>query len=218
MMPSLSDSTFTVVCNSSVHQLWCSANAMKMSSQIHNLWMAAILCGFHIIWSARNQRIFKGIRPNLTKWIEYLKIWLLDVSKFANDHMHNNVSDLLIIKKFGIECHPPKAPQITDVYWLPPPPGWIKINTDGLSHKDPLVAAAGGVFRDGLGTVLGAFCCSIGPHTAFYEEMMALIQGIQIAQSKGWTKILLEIDSLAVLTCLLNHNFKPPWPIAVQWS
>lgn len=42
-----------------------------------------------------------------------------------------------------------------DVQWIPPPPGVIKFNSDGISRGNPGEAACRGVFRDSNGVMLG---------------------------------------------------------------
>lgn len=195
--------------------LWLYANKCDMSSQTFHLWIFGIQCCFYIIWKARNQSIFHNVRPIISKWLHYLKSRIHDISSVAPGNMHNSVADLAILKSLGVPGHPCKAPKVLEVYWLPPPPGWIKLNTDGLSNST--TAATGGVFRNSRGLVLGCFCMSIGQHTAFYAEMLALIQGLTMAKKKGWTKLWIELDSSSVIQCLLNSSYKPPWTLHSQW-
>lgn len=55
--------------------------------------------------------------------------------------------------------------------WEAPRVVWIKINTDGASHGNPGLAAAGGVLRDGDGNWLGGFALNIGICSAQLAEL-----------------------------------------------
>lgn len=103
--------------------------------------------------------------------------------------MQNSVADLLILKQFHLTGRPAKSPKILEVYWTPPP-GWLKVNTDGMASGCPGPAAVGGIFRNCRGFFKGAFCGKIGNHNAFYAEVNALIQAIEFAWGKGWKKTL----------------------------
>ena len=39
---------------------------------------------------------------------------------------------------------PPLAPVIATNRWVPPPPGWIKLNVDGAARDLPIVAGGWG--------------------------------------------------------------------------
>lgn len=93
--------------------------------------------------------------------------------------------------------------------------GWLKLNTDGPANQMLSIAATGGVFRNIIGIIVGAFCCSINHHTAFFAEIKALIQGLIFTKAKGWQKIWIELDYVSVLQCLLNDSYKPHWSPAI---
>ena len=107
--------------------------------------------------------------------------------------MSNYVSDLMIIKKFGVHCHPRRAPRVIQVNWYPPLSGWVKCNTDGLFKTN--VAACGGVFRNCRGFVCGVFVQRLGVENAYFAEFFAVILAVEVAFSKGRTKIWFEMDS-----------------------
>jgi len=52
----------------------------------------------------------------------------------------------MFLKKFNVVIHPPKAPNILEVLWNPPPFQWIKCNTDGSSNLQS--SSCGGIFRN----------------------------------------------------------------------
>lgn len=63
--------------------------------------------------------------------------------------MSNSVVDLLILKKLKVTGNPRVAPSIMPIYWSPPLPGKLKVNTDGSAARAPRrTAGCGGVFRN----------------------------------------------------------------------
>lgn len=87
---------------------------------------------------------------------------------------------------------------------------WVKVNTDGLSKKNPGLS---GVFRDHRGLFLGGFAMFLGQHSAFFAEFMAVIFAIENAYSRGWHRLWIECDSIAVTQCLTNSHYAPPWQL-----
>ncbi|MCI35140.1 hypothetical protein A2U01_0056361, partial [Trifolium medium] len=45
--------------------------------------------------------------------------------------------DFRIIKAFNVKIHPPNAPSIKEVVWLPLIASWVKCNTDGAACGSP---------------------------------------------------------------------------------
>ncbi|KAK9279788.1 hypothetical protein L1049_013470 [Liquidambar formosana] len=100
--------------------------------------------------------------------------------------------------------------QKREVCWYPPPPLWIKLNTDRLAKGNPGPVVVGGGFRNCRGFVKSIFSFNIGVQSAFYAELLAVIFGIEQAWGKGWFQIWLESDSLLVIHCLSNPDFISP--------
>lgn len=79
--------------------------------------------------------------------------------------------------------------------WLPTLCGWFKCNTDGVARVSLGHAAAGGIFRDYRGAILGCFSSYFGISIALHTELNAAVIAIEIAYQKGWLKLWLECDS-----------------------
>ncbi|GAU24023.1 hypothetical protein TSUD_328260 [Trifolium subterraneum] len=82
--------------------------------------------------------------------------------------------------------HPPRAPRITEVFWLPPSFSWTKCNTNGAALGCPGQAASAGVFRDNNAIFLGGFTVNLGINTDFHDELIGVIYAIEITFEKGW--------------------------------
>lgn len=101
----------------------------------------------------------------------------------------------------------PVSKKWVDVRWLPPPLGWIGLNTDGASKMEEGMAGCGGLMRNADGSWLCGFAKSLGRCTAFVAELWGVYLGLQIAVDRGFPKIVLQVDSQAVATMIsgLHH-------------
>ena len=82
----------------------------------------------------------------------------------------------------------------------------MKLNTNGMAQGTSNRVAAGGVFRNHKGVVIGAYCFDVGMGTAFLAEISTLIQGMDYTYQRGWSRLWIELDSMAVLQCLQSHS------------
>ena len=203
--------------NSTSH-MWRMIFKVRMSSQLLNLWISGCMLAFHLIWDTRNQAIFDGNRPVISRTLQHLKGWLQDLSSLMPGTMKNSVHELSILHKLGIKGICNSSPKIIEVSWSPPHYHWIKVNTDGMALGSPGLAAIGGVFRSYRGFAKGSFCQFIGIHNAFYAELSAFIKAVEIAWSKNWKSVWFEMDSLTLVNCIHNTSFKPPWQLLTAWN
>jgi hypothetical protein len=90
----------------------------------------------------------------------------------TNKTSARDIREFTILKCFMVNLHPPKAPQIKEVFWFPPSFNWIKVNTDGAATKNPLNASAGGIFRDRNGVCIGCYAKNLGTGNAFCSELV----------------------------------------------
>ncbi|KAH6781981.1 hypothetical protein C2S52_001212 [Perilla frutescens var. hirtella] len=121
-------------------------------------------------------------------------------------HMHNIVSDLIILKTLKIKpCLAPPR-QFISMVWRPPPIGWIKINTDGSSQGASGAMSTGGVFKRSDGTVSFCFHFDEGIGFSFLAELLAVIVALEWAQSLSLDFIWLGADSAYVVSLLSSRN------------
>ena len=193
------------------------AISASLSPQLFNLWKAGIAAGIHSIWYARNQSIFEDRTISLS--ISLATVWsgMREANNIQKGTMKNSVEDVSILRKLGVQGLPSKAPNIIAVHWLPPPPGWIKINTNGAANGNPSFAGCGGVFRSHRGFFKGGFASPIGMAFAFEAELLAVIKAIDYALQYNWTFIWLESDSSYVVHLLNSRSTAVPWPIKTRW-
>ena len=161
-----------------------------------------MLYTWDFIWHARNMQVFEERRFTFHHFHTSLTGWLRRVYVIAKGHIGSSAMDLTIFRGLSVQSRPRRAPLFIPVHWLPPQVGWVKLNTDGMAQGAPGRAAARGVFRDHMGVVVGTYCFDIGIGTGFLAEISALIQGIEYAYRRGWHRLWIELDSMAVLQCL----------------
>jgi len=157
------------------------------SSQVSDIYLAAVLHTVHIIWLARNAFRFQS---------QLQSIHSANVRIHSLIAMSDNVStgkclpsDSAFLEDFSISSHHHKYKEITSP--------WLKVNTNGSVVGG--LAAYGGLFRDSLGTFLGAFSCNIGIASVFHAETLAFILAIDHAAQHGWRNLWLESDSTSAL-------------------
>ncbi|CAL0324610.1 unnamed protein product [Lupinus luteus] len=89
--------------------------------------------------------------------------------------------------------------------WLPPPAGWTKLNVDG-GLTSPTSMRNGGILRDENGFWITGFSCREGHGDSFLVELSATFRGLNLAWSKGFRKVICELDYLDVVEALNNRH------------
>jgi len=167
----------------------------RCSSQVSDIFLAAILHTIHTIWWARNAVRFSNMTPSFHSAkvrIHSLIASSGNISKGKCLH-----SDFDFLDSFAVKHNCRNVKDIISVLWKAPSSPWLKVNTDGSVIGGQ--AACGGLFRDYLGTFRGAFYCNIGIQTVFYAEVLGIILAIEYAAQQGWRNIWLESDSTSAL-------------------
>ncbi|XP_039686503.1 uncharacterized protein [Medicago truncatula] len=182
-----------------------SCRSASCSSQVAEIYLAAILHTLHTIWCARNSIRFSFLAPSLHA---------AQVRIHSSITMSGNASrgkclpsDSPFLDSFMVSHHSRRVKDIISVLWKAPTSPWLKVNTDGSVIGGH--AACGGLFRDSLGTFRGAFCCNIGIQSVFYAEVLGFIIAIEYAASKEWRQIWLESDSSSALLIFSNPLLVP---------
>ena len=92
----------------------------------------------------------------------------------------------------------------------PPPPPYLKLNTNGSALGNPGLVGAGGVLRDHRGRWISGFSFRGGLATNNMAELAAVRQGLEMAWNMGYKFLQLELDSKVVLSLLTNYNVNYP--------
>ncbi|KAH6786932.1 hypothetical protein C2S52_006484 [Perilla frutescens var. hirtella] len=122
--------------------------------------------------------------------------------------MYNEVADLVRLKSLKVDPRPAPPKWVVPVTWVPPPQGWIKINTDGSAVATPGRMVIGGVFRGSDGLVRCCFHTDDEVGFAFIEELLAVIFALEQAQHMTLKFIWLEADSVYVVSLLSTRSMQ----------
>jgi len=175
------------------------------SSQARDIYLAAVVHTLHHIWLSRNSLRFTMLTPSLRS----VQVCIhADISLSGNIYGGKCIaSDAKLLDAFSVSLHNRRFRDILFVSWKAPSAPWIKVNTDGSvigTH-----AACGGLFRDHLGTLLGAFACNIRLSTVFNAEVHASLLALEYAAQHGWRHVWLESDSASALMVFKNRSLIP---------
>jgi hypothetical protein len=187
-IPTLLDSFFSP--NISYWMQSCSNSSLSTSLHSKLLFkdIFPILCWS--IWTARNKTAFEG-------------------TEFNQSAIAQQLSSLAIELKFSLPQKIDKPPKETVLIgWKPPPPGFLKLNTDGSALGNPRPANAGGLIRDNNGKWIKGFSRVIGTTNSFAAELWGLRDGLELARKLDITKLIVEVDAKAVVDIILTDNIQ----------
>ncbi|GKV06468.1 hypothetical protein SLEP1_g18364 [Rubroshorea leprosula] len=157
---------------------WIKSNVCwKNPNNIPSTWPTFFSYAIWSIWYSRNQLVHDKRQIPIME----LKRTTLDK---AQEFIGNNLN-----------CAEPKPKNTISVGWVPPSSGFVKLNSDGSALGNPGMAGAGGLLRDHLGRWIIGFSRNIGWTTSIAAELWAIRDGLEVAISKGLSKIIVEIDS-----------------------
>lgn len=89
-------------------------------------------------------------------------------------------------------------------WWLPPPPGWLKLNFNGAFNHFTDRARVGGVIGDLYGNLISAFSCEIRAQNPLEAELIALRRRLLRCHDLQLSKVQVEGDCLALVTSIQN--------------
>ncbi|CAL1352532.1 unnamed protein product [Linum trigynum] len=101
---------------------------------------------------------------------------------------------------------PERTRSEVQVGWIPPPEGWVQVQTDGSVLSPSGFAAAGGLIRDCLGRCCAAFACNLGNCSITAAELKGAAVGLEIAWEKGFRHVELKLDSTTAITIMKNRS------------
>ncbi|KAF5454996.1 hypothetical protein F2P56_024616 [Juglans regia] len=102
------------------------------------------------------------------------------------------------------------------VKWHRPLQGWVKLNTDSSSFRNPGTSGARGVIRDEDGRLLLAYSVPLGLDTNNFTELNSLVEGIRRCYALGFYRVQIENDSQLVVNWIVK-NKSPIWYLEDFW-
>ncbi|CAN1844818.1 Putative ribonuclease H protein At1g65750 [Linum perenne] len=144
-----------------------------------------------VIWKARNNLIFEGVRESVDAIANKCRYWI------------NLILTSWKTNQLGREA-PGLARQALLVAWRPGDAGWSTLNTDGSRYHGDRSTAIGGVLRDSDGRFARAFCANIGDCSITRAELKAIIVGMKMAWDLGVDRLQIQTDSTTAVSTLLS--------------
>ncbi|KAL8555639.1 hypothetical protein ACS0TY_003444 [Phlomoides rotata] len=73
--------------------------------------------------------------------------------------------------------------------WVPPPPTWIKVYTDGSALSSPGLLCGGAIFRNHQGFFISGIAEEFGIGYAYEAELGMALTALSYASNMGWPKL-----------------------------
>jgi len=177
----------------------------QCSSQIAEIFLAAVIHTVHTIWRARNDLRFSSKATTFHS----AKVRIHSLVAMSSNASGGKClpSDFPLLDSFAVDSHCRTVKDIIPVLWKASTAPWAKVNTDGSVIAG--LAACGGLFRDSTRAFLGAFCCNIGEASVFHSEVTAIILAMEHAAANRWWNIWLESDSTSALQIFSTPSLVP---------
>ncbi|XP_016646969.1 PREDICTED: uncharacterized protein LOC103328879 [Prunus mume] len=112
----------------------------------------------------------------------------------------------------AITCPTPSASP-PHALWKAPPQPYVKVNVDGAWHKNSLQGSVGCCLRDSEGRLLAGLSKACIGNSAIEVEVEDVLEGLLLAKEENCQKIILESDSMDVISCMRNENLRGNWRI-----
>ncbi|XP_050216415.1 uncharacterized protein LOC126667478 [Mercurialis annua] len=144
------------------------------------------------LWTHRNNLVFKNDRR----------------SSDAIVMMINQMVNFTIkAQQFAMLSNPGLGPKVEHLIgWDPPPPNWLKLNSDGAVRGPTNRAASGGVARNSSGEWMFGYSRLIGRCSVLQAELWGALDGLNLAWSRGHKQVILEMDSKLAVDAITNED------------
>ena len=198
----------------SIDDIW-SICERAWNPQCKTVIIAAMINIINCIWFAKNQIRFNNQKIHWKSSVSLIIANTTFIGNYTSAVASSVMTDFIILNKFNVMIHPPKAPKIIEVLWNPPTFQCIKCNTDGSANH--ATSACGGIFRDKYSNFLLCFAQNTGQGTAFQAELCGAVKAIELAHLYQWKYLWLKVDSALVVHAITNNSLVP-WKIRNRWN
>ena len=149
------------------------------------------------IWHSRNRVLYHN-----SKWD------ILVSTKIIQTRLQEFSSNLL--SPINPLTHP------TQLHWLPPPLGWIKINVDAAVSAN--IASIAVLARNHSSVPIKTWARTIRKTTPLQAETKALLWAVQLAKIEKWSHIIFEGDAKQCFDAINSPDSPVPWAILAPIS
>ncbi|CAL2249012.1 unnamed protein product [Prunus armeniaca] len=121
------------------------------------------------------------------------------------------------VKASSVNCRNVPRTQVM-LRWEPLGSGWVKLNVDGTCMNASGKIGASCVIKDCFGEWCGGFAVNLGKGRILDAEIWGLFFGLRLAVAKGFTKILIEMDSHIAMNLFQQRDSLCFHPLAALLS
>ena len=101
---------------------------------------------------------------------------------------------------------PTQSQAVGSDVWLPPRPGYLKLNIDASVFPGSDRIGIGAAIRDEKGSILGAMAKSLeGSFSPFLAECLALREGLSFAKEIECVNLEVETDAINVVSAIEDN-------------
>lgn len=145
---------------------------------------------YDLLWLNRNKKAHGG------NWFNVQEL-MIKVTKIAKEHWN---CILLLSSSTG---------SLSNHIWMPPPPGWVKVNKDA-SFIDGK-AHTGRILRNNNGSIISAATSSHHYHDALTAESIAILEACKFISNAKINNAIFEADSLNAITFIRSASGASLW-------
>ena len=113
---------------------------------------------------------------NVRLFLLRLLVWhsIREADLLQTDMMQNSIDELLALQRLRVDGHPAKALRVLEVIWRPPPPGWLKVNTEEATSEGPGLAGCASIFCTCRGFVKSFFAIPLDVYFVFGAKLIVM--------------------------------------------
>lgn len=150
------------------------------------------------------------------------EIWRLRNSNLHSKSSFNLADSVLLIHRrvreyteVSLKTSLPSL-QATPSLWVPPPPGWIKVNVDAAWTCSKAALAV--IARDSQGSFCNIWARTSSHRSPLQAEAEALLWAVEIAKREKWCHVCFEGDSKICFDALTSASGSSNWSIHASIS
>eukprot|EP00268_Persea_americana_P043897 TRINITY_DN44242_c0_g2_i1.p1 TRINITY_DN44242_c0_g2~~TRINITY_DN44242_c0_g2_i1.p1 ORF type:complete len:166 (-),score=10.79 TRINITY_DN44242_c0_g2_i1:412-909(-) len=116
----------------------------------------------------------------------------------------------------SVYAGPSSTASLSTDWWLPPPPGWCKLNFDGVYNVDTGKEGVGSLIRDECGNMILAYTAEVRANHPLEAELIAIQRGLIHLTEMSCPAIQIEGDCLSLVTTIRNSSHLS-WDMMPLW-
>ncbi|GMI73152.1 hypothetical protein like AT3G09510 [Hibiscus trionum] len=170
------------------------------------LWKLIPIAIFWSTWLFRNEVVFKNTTFDKLQLLFLVRFRLASWYKAGVSDVAVSLEDV-IANPAIVGCGPLKQIPTVGARWLPPPVGFVKINTDGAVLASGSRGGIGGIAHSHSGEKILEFSKSVGAGPPVLAELLAIREGIALASSNvicAKARLIIETDCCLAVDWIEN--------------